>query len=230
MLLLISLFGSADAPRGEDNALPKHETSSEPLQSDTPKAIKKAEPQLRKCATNIGSRKLPLDVIKEIEPAMDSPTAQHSSNSMIDTEPRAETQLHHTNKIILKEISSSISASEVNRLLCSITIALLVVLSHLNIPLLSSGFVKSIITFRPLYLILLTDATIVFARILSLKQGCTENPKEEEQRSSEDGFDWIADVGKALEIVLVLQKAAAAAFLDCGVYVVLVVCGLLLVH
>ena len=52
-----------------------------------------------------------------------------------------------------KQISSAIDASEKTRLLCSVIVAILVVLSHLGFPLLENRFLGSIISFKPLYFI-----------------------------------------------------------------------------
>ncbi|KAJ6814782.1 uncharacterized protein M6B38_138230 [Iris pallida] len=113
------------------------------------------------------------------------------------------------------EISSSISASEDIRMLCAIVAALLVVFSyHLGMG--------SFFSFRPLFLVLLTDATVVFGRLLINRGGV--HLEEEARRTGQDGEGW--DIGKMLEAVMVLQKASSAAFMDCSVCAVVMICGI----
>ncbi|XP_050364347.1 uncharacterized protein LOC126783012 [Argentina anserina] len=121
-------------------------------------------------------------------------------------------------------LCNAIAETETTRLLISAAVAIMVVLVHVGFPLLgSSNILKSLLGFRPLYLVLLTNVTFVLARIL-FKQRVFGLPGE--IGSSFEGGDWFALLGKALEIGMVVQKVLDALFMDCAVYAIIVVCGL----
>lgn len=124
-------------------------------------------------------------------------------------------------------VSSAIAESERTRLSFSVAVAILVVLAHLGFPLLgTSNIVKTLLGFRPLYLVLLTNVTLVLARILG-KHRVSERPdRGGEIRTPTEGFEWADNLGKALELGLVAQKVLDALFMDCAVYAIIVVCGL----
>lgn len=124
-------------------------------------------------------------------------------------------------------VSSAIAESERTRLSFSVAVAILVVLAHLGFPLLgTSNIVKTLLGFRPLYLVLLTNVTLVLARILG-KHRVSEGPdRGGEIRTPTEGFEWADNLGKALELGLVAQKVLDALFMDCAVYAIIVVCGL----
>ncbi|XP_022842652.1 uncharacterized protein LOC111366186 [Olea europaea var. sylvestris] len=127
-----------------------------------------------------------------------------------------------------REINSCIITSENTRVFCSIVIAILVVLSHVNFPckVVKS---KSLIAWRPLYVVLLTDLMIVAARLaLYVQRGSDKAEQDEEQRFQEDGHNWGSAI-KLLEFGLVLHQTVRAVFIDCSFYLVIVVCGLSLV-
>ncbi|OUZ99920.1 hypothetical protein BVC80_9069g28 [Macleaya cordata] len=210
--------------------LPKHETSNESPSSAAADSGNQVEPLLRKCETNVDTmRSPPLDISSPVL----STVEDSSKITPSDTRPlsRAEPR-SHPKLFTAKRISSSITASENSRILCSITIALLVVLSHLSLPILSSGIVKNFLTSRPLYLVLLGNITIVLARLLFGKQGGSKKAEEEARKvpSEEPNGSKAMDVGKALDTGLLMYKAFRAAFMDCSVYAVIVVCGLSLLQ
>lgn len=130
----------------------------------------------------------------------------------------------------LGDISSAIRSSKMTRLCCSIVVALLVVLSYLGFPLLGGTFVKSILSFRPLYLVLVTNVTVVVAQLLSNKQRGSERVTGRQNETSPDGDHWIEHLGKALEIGLAIQNVMDAMFMDCASYAIIVICGLSLVQ
>ncbi|KAG2699778.1 hypothetical protein I3760_07G205300 [Carya illinoinensis] len=164
---------------------------------------------------------------KEVHSPMVSPVDQNSSASTLSLEQRLEHQTQQRRFFTPNEISSAITASENTRLLCSVTIALLVVLSYQGFPLLGSYIIKTIISFRPLYLLVLTNVTIVLARLLFDKQkGFERAAQDENETSSPNGFGWAEQVSRSLETGLVMQKALNAVFVDCSVYAIVVICGL----
>ncbi|KAL6212599.1 hypothetical protein ACLB2K_017817 [Fragaria x ananassa] len=121
-------------------------------------------------------------------------------------------------------LTNAIAETERTRLLVSAAVAILVVLVHVGFPFLGrSSIVKTLLGFRPLYLVLLTNVTFVLARILGKKRVFE---RFEEIRDSSEGVEWYAQLGKALEICLVAQKVLDTLFMDCAVYSIIVVCGL----
>ncbi|KAL4393332.1 hypothetical protein HN51_021238 [Arachis hypogaea] len=128
-------------------------------------------------------------------------------------------------RITPSEISSAIDASRFTRLLCSVVVAVLVVASYLGFSLMSSKLIKSITSFRPLYLVLVTDLSIVAARVLSGKQRGFRRSNGREYRTPSDG-DQYAQLARTLELGLVMKNAMDAVFIDCAVYAIIVVCGI----
>ncbi|XP_019449013.1 PREDICTED: uncharacterized protein LOC109351828 isoform X1 [Lupinus angustifolius] len=153
------------------------------------------------------------------QPPSDS-SVGNVSNQQPQQQPRTEESKLF---IIPSEISSAINASRSTRLCCSVTVALLVVVSYLGFSLLGSELIKSLISFRPLYLVLVTNLTVVFAKLLS-----TKNIRRYAISSGGDQGD--AQLVRALEFGLVLQNVVDAFFMDCSVYAIVVVCGLSLVQ
>lgn len=126
------------------------------------------------------------------------------------------------NTITPKQIGAAIDASEYGRMFSSLLIALLVLLSHLGFSSLGS-----IVSFRPVFLLLLTDATIVLGRVLLSHHGDPSSASRREN-SVMNGQQGIADqVGNALEMVLTMKKIMNAVSMDFSLYAVFLICGLL---
>ncbi|XP_009367936.2 uncharacterized protein LOC103957497 isoform X1 [Pyrus x bretschneideri] len=126
-------------------------------------------------------------------------------------------------------ISGAIEASERIRIYISMAVAVLVVFSHLGFPLLGSKMVKALLGLRPLYLVLVTNVTLVLARIFdSGRQRHHRVPAGfgEGQTMSGSEYEWAERLGKALGIGLLGKKVLDALFMDCAVYAIIVVCGL----
>ncbi|KAJ6794722.1 Uncharacterized protein M6B38_230350 [Iris pallida] len=174
------------------------ETSSETLPKNEPNF--EAKNEISKSAPSNETRKPETDNNRKVEPS-----------PCVAPPPRAVAAKRNFISFTPNQISSSITASEDIRVLSAVIVALLVVISyHLGIG--------GIFGFRPLFLVLLTDATIVFGRLLMNRGG-----GEEEKRTGEGGEDW--DIGRMLEAVMVLQKASSAAFMDCSICAVIMICG-----
>lgn len=96
------------------------------------------------------------------------------------------------------------------------------------------SLIKSVISFRPLYLVLLTNSTVVVARLfVSGKQigfGRSRRRQNNDADSSSSSSEWDAQLAKTLEIGLVVQSVLDAVFMDCAVYAIVLICGLSLVH
>nr|KYP54212.1 hypothetical protein KK1_000387 [Cajanus cajan] len=84
---------------------------------------------------------------------------------------------------------------------------------------------KSVFASRPLYILLLTDVTIVLARLHGAKGSVLEETTEEENvKAPGDGHNW-GDAVKLLERGLVAYQAIRGLFIDGSIYLVVVVCG-----
>ncbi|KAM0053564.1 hypothetical protein Hdeb2414_s0007g00260941 [Helianthus debilis subsp. tardiflorus] len=136
------------------------------------------------------------------------------STSNKSKNPVSQTQTRHHKTFSPKQLRPAITASENIRIICSITVALLVILADAGFPILDR--MKSIILFRPLLLLLVTNVTIVAAHFLLQKV---------KHRSTGDaGF---ADhIGMALEWGLLVKTGSSALFMDCSVYSVVLICGM----
>ncbi|KAJ1429080.1 hypothetical protein SESBI_08432 [Sesbania bispinosa] len=117
-----------------------------------------------------------------------------------------------------RELNSCILASEKIRALSSLTIALLVVFYYM--------VSESILGSRPLYMVLLTDITIVVARLQLGKAGVLEEETGGEKVEGHgDAQSW-GDAVKLMERGLVAYQALRGIFIDCSIYLVVVVCAI----
>ncbi|KAL5729295.1 hypothetical protein ACHQM5_002268 [Ranunculus cassubicifolius] len=184
--------------------------------SNTELPTTKLEPQLRKCETHVDSTRTPqdFDMSRKAQPAQVPP-----SNSA----PSREAKSHPTKLFTAKKISASISASENIRMITSFAIAILVILSQLRIPLLSTGIISAIVATKPVFLVLLTDLTILLALVLVEKQQLVPDKKDEESFRFSEGLDM-------LQNGFTVYKAFTAILMDCSIYFVVVVSGLSLVQ
>ncbi|KAF5741686.1 hypothetical protein HS088_TW10G00690 [Tripterygium wilfordii] len=123
-----------------------------------------------------------------------------------------------------KLLNSCIVASEPTRAMCSLMIALLVVLSYVDYPLFGWNIVRSesIVASRPLYILLLMDVTIVLARVFYEKQ---KEHGAQEGKVAPRAHNW-EGAEKLLERGLVAYQAIRGVFIDFSIYTVVVVCGL----
>ncbi|KAK6795840.1 hypothetical protein RDI58_009295 [Solanum bulbocastanum] len=127
----------------------------------------------------------------------------------------------------LRDINACILISENKRVICSVMISLLVVLSYAHIPL-SIARSNSFVASRPLYILLLTDFTIVIARIVRKEVVPDEERAKDTQRVKDFGHNWDGALS-ILEYGLVLYQSIRAIFIDCSFYLVIVICGLSLI-
>ncbi|MBA0549949.1 hypothetical protein Golob_020939 [Gossypium lobatum] len=128
-----------------------------------------------------------------------------------------------------KLVNSCIIASERARSLCALVIAICVLLSHINFPLLglSIGRSDSTVASKPLYIILLTDLAIVLSRLFLDKKGVVSAEVEEEKpaaASQDNKENWDGAV-MLLERGLVAYQTMRALFIDFSIYAVVVICG-----
>ncbi|KAM1077803.1 hypothetical protein ACFX2I_024944 [Malus domestica] len=163
------------------------------------------------------------DTTAKIQTQLGTSVVQKAST---DTEPASR---RHTRARFFssKRLNSCIVESECTRVVCSLIIAFLVVLSFADYALFGMNLVnsESVVASRPLYIILLTDVTIVFAWLWLVKR---EEVEEEGAAGPQDGHNWVEAV-KLLERGLVVYQAIRGIFIDFSVYAVVVICGLSLV-
>ncbi|CAK7356666.1 unnamed protein product [Dovyalis caffra] len=115
-----------------------------------------------------------------------------------------------------KRINSCIISSQRTRAICSLIIASLVLTSYIDYPLLGINIVssESIIASRPLYIILLTDVTIVLSRLFRERGN---HGTEDSTVPKVDGDNWVGAV-KLLERGLATYQAIRGIFIDCSRY------------
>ncbi|KAL0910143.1 hypothetical protein M5K25_021086 [Dendrobium thyrsiflorum] len=95
-------------------------------------------------------------------------------------------------------ISHSVLATENIRLLFTIVMAVLVVSSY-NGFMIGGRLLSSIISFRPLLLVLLTDVTIILGWVF-LNQGIRQKPEIDARNALPEDEGWPNYVGKILEV------------------------------
>ncbi|KAK4361941.1 hypothetical protein RND71_017182 [Anisodus tanguticus] len=101
------------------------------------------------------------------------------------------------------------------------------VLSYAHLPH-SIARSNSFIASRPLYILLLTDLTIVIARIVRKEVVPDEERAEDRERGKDFRHNWDGALS-ILEYGLVLYQTIRAIFIDCSFYLVIVICGLSLI-
>lgn len=165
-----------------------------------------------------------LDTDEKIKP---SPVSSKIGGSLISTSnvehqsENSEPVIHRRyNSISPKQVTVAVAASEMIRVYCSLAAAILVFLSYIGFPILGSNIVKSVILSRPLYLLLVTNISVVLVPLLLDKNGQVNSTAEASGASPLGAFQF----GKALEIGLMLQQVFSGLFMDCSVYSVVVVC------
>ncbi|XP_011080853.1 uncharacterized protein LOC105164007 [Sesamum indicum] len=128
--------------------------------------------------------------------------------------------------ITLKEINFGIISSEDTRVMCSMAIAILVVLSNVTLPH-DVAKPKSLIAYRPIFVVLLTDMFILAAKLAPYAQIRKED--KEPQVEENGGVENWGGAVQLLEIGVVLHQTVRALFIDFSFYLVVVVCGLSLI-
>ncbi|GLT52067.1 hypothetical protein SLA2020_254290 [Shorea laevis] len=143
-----------------------------------------------------------------------------------DPKPIEKTIKHQPRLFSSQRLNHCIIASEGLRSFCAFLLALMVVLSYISYPLFGGNIAnsESVVASRPVYILLLTDITIVLARMYVDKQGDFEEV-EEEKVVQNDGDNW-TDAVKLMERGLVFYQTIRALFIDFSIYSVVVICGL----
>ncbi|KAL2236070.1 uncharacterized protein LOC105169799 isoform X1 [Sesamum indicum] len=136
----------------------------------------------------------------------------------------------HLNLLTAGQVYSAIAASEKFRICSSIVAAVLVILSYIGFPVLGFGITRNIIMSRPVYLLLLTNISIVLARVILGAQGAELRMGQKRSVPNFGGNTLVDQLGKALESALLLQNIFGALLMDFGIYTVVVICGLSVVQ
>lgn len=185
-------------------------------------------------ASNEAFEGIGFDIRNQVEQHLQervTPTAAYSKMTEIQTSiatPSIQKASDKPNFFSSKRINSCIIASQRSRVICSLIIASLVLISYIDYPLLGINIVssESIIASRPLYIVLLTDVTIVLVRLFRERGNHgSEESERERMVSKEDGDNWVGAV-KLLERGLTVYQAVRGIFIDCSVYLVVVICAL----
>ncbi|KGN62839.1 uncharacterized protein LOC101211157 [Cucumis sativus] len=156
---------------------------------------------------------------------------QDAPLSTVARDQHSKPKLPLVSSFSINELSLVISESEKTRLCFSTIIAFLVVAPYVGFPFLGQSVMRIVFGFRPLYLVLLTNATIVLGKLLFTKQkGYRVTNRGDGQVNPPEAQSSVEQIGKVLEASLVAQKAMGAIFMDCSVYAVIVVSGLSLVQ
>ncbi|PIM99879.1 hypothetical protein CDL12_27621 [Handroanthus impetiginosus] len=155
--------------------------------------------------------------------------SQISSSTRSSAQNQQRERSHHFSFTTV-QICDAITATENIRMWCSVAAAILVVLSYIGFPILGCHSIRSIIIFRPLYLLLLTNMSIVLARLLLATQGAEIRMGQTSGVPALGGNALVDQLGKALESGLLLQNIFRALFMDFSIYAVILLCGLTLVR
>lgn len=136
----------------------------------------------------------------------------------------------HLNLLTAGQVYSAIAASEKFRICSSIVAAVLVILSYIGFPVLGFGITRNIIMSRPVYLLLLTNISIVLVRVILGAQGAELRMGQKRSVPNFGGNTLVDQLGKALESAMLLQNIFGALLMDFGIYTVVVICGLSVVQ
>ncbi|GFP94479.1 hypothetical protein PHJA_001592300 [Phtheirospermum japonicum] len=197
--------------------------ASNPDQESVPRHIfdETKEPLLE----NIEKRKIVSLGVEEEKTQIAEEQSEISSSMQ---NPAQVHQIEHTlrDSFTPGQISSAISASETIRMCCSVAAAVLVILSYVGFPILGGRIFRSVLISEPFYMLLLTNISIVVGRLVLGHQGAGRTSSV----AKFGGNGLVDQMGKALELGLLLQKISGAMFIDFGVYAIVLVCGLSLVQ
>ncbi|KFK29887.1 hypothetical protein AALP_AA7G191800 [Arabis alpina] len=131
--------------------------------------------------------------------------------------------VNFVNAVTPNHIGAAIDASVYARMFSALVIALLVILSHFGF-----SSVSNIVSFRPVFLLLLTDVTIVLGMVLLSHRGDSSSASRRENSGTVmNGQGMVDQVGNALEMVMVIKKTMDAVSMDFSLYAVILICGLM---
>ncbi|WOL17727.1 hypothetical protein Cni_G26520 [Canna indica] len=149
---------------------------------------------------------------------------QRSSDKVVDKvvpTARVKKQFPYSSK----QVSNAVSASGNVRLLIAVSIALLVVLSNHGFGF-GAGIAISFTKFRPLFLVMLTDLSIILWLLMRIPN--SDEKEKVPPKTANDEYDWAENIGDMLEAWFVFQNVASAIFMDCSICAIMMISGLCL--
>ncbi|GAB2275628.1 hypothetical protein Dimus_010385 [Dionaea muscipula] len=206
--------------------IPKSDQAEEFNQIDTSVSGSRGELFSRKAETGDISAKAPAtEAYARPDPSRVLHGAPHPS---LHAQGHSALKINFGDLFTYQQVTTAVAATEQTRMFCSLVMAFLVVLSYMGFPIVSSWVIGSVIQFRPLYLVLLTNITLILQHLISAKQqGLERAGKEAGKSPTTDGYyGWAEEAGKAIEMVFMAQSVSGALFMDCSVYAIIVICGL----
>lgn len=183
-------------------------------------------PIMRKCESSMeAARVSSFDL--DGKPSLEVPSTAQESQVFASQKDHHFKPMSRLHKVFApKAVKLEISLTESIRTLCSLGVAILVVLASVGFPILGSSFVKNVIFCRPLYLLLLTNITIVVSRLLEKQRGFG-GPEQQATSNLSVSENGLADqLGNALQLGFLLQDVIGALLIDCSIYAITVICGL----
>lgn len=123
-----------------------------------------------------------------------------------------------------RNISHSVIATENTRLYFTFVMAILAV-SSFNGFMIGGRLVNNIMKFRPLFLVLLTDVTIILGCAF-MNQRISQKPENNARKVMQEDGGSPNELKKILEIGQVLHKVVGAAFMDCSICAIFMICGM----
>lgn len=224
MLLILFFFSVAVVSQNEDKQFSSfsEDFSNDTLQLDNyggQTGIK--QDIIESDSSSPESRPSALDTDEKIKQSPVSSKIEGSTSNVGGQSENSEPVIrHHYSSISPKQISVAVAASEMIRIYCAVTTAILVFLAYIGFPVLGSSIIKSIILSRPLCLLLVTNISVVLVPLILDNKRLVNSSAEASGASPLGAFEF----GKALEIGLMLQQCFGGLFMDCSVYSVVVVC------
>lgn len=137
-----------------------------------------------------------------------------------------ELRLRHGKIFTPKQINSAIAATENTRIYFSLAVAIVVALSYAGFPILGNTIVKNIIHYRPLYLVLITDISIVLKKLVLEGRHVQRSEREINEVPSVGGYGPAEQLGRALGLGLCFKNITNAMFMDFSIYAIVLVCAL----
>ncbi|KAI4379917.1 hypothetical protein MLD38_006154 [Melastoma candidum] len=170
-----------------------------------------------------------LELNTDPEPLLTSPVSREVPHPVLPVEPPKSWLQDQLKSFSFSpyELRSAVDHTASARLLCSVLVAVLVILSYIGFPLIGGKVIRSVLMFRPLYLVLLTNITLIVARMILTQQSEIVRSVNGEGKSHlGTGSDWVNQIGNNLELGFLLMKMMDAVIMECSVYSAIVVCGL----
>ncbi|CAI0474593.1 unnamed protein product [Linum tenue] len=122
-----------------------------------------------------------------------------------------------------RRLNACIIASEVPRAKCSFVISILVLFFHFARSLI--GIEDDAQGYRPIYLMALTSVMIVMLRMIHGKGTVIEDAQEEKSGDNAEDKSW-RDAFMVLERGLTAYQAIEGLFINCSIYLIVVISGL----